>query len=88
LFNGGPNAAAVPTRELALGGARPAVVDFIVSAGFASSKSEARRLIEQGGLTVDGKKITDAKAAIELPLDGESVMLQKGKKSFLKVVIK
>ncbi|MCL2758056.1 MAG: tyrosine--tRNA ligase [Alphaproteobacteria bacterium] len=85
LFAGGTNAEAVPTAQLAVGGKQLAVVDFIVDAGLVSSKAEARRLIEQGGLIVAGEKITDVKATIT---PAETVMLQKGKKTFLKVIVK
>jgi tyrosyl-tRNA synthetase len=41
-----------------------AIVDVVVKAGFAKSKGEARRLVEQGGVTIDGAKITDIKAPV------------------------
>jgi tyrosyl-tRNA synthetase len=49
------------------------------------SKSEARRMIEQGGIQIDGEKITDKDYVIE---PRESIMVQRGKKVFLKVNIK
>lgn len=60
------------------------VVDFLVSAGLARSKSDARRLIEQGGVRVDGQSITDVDAVLEV--DGEAVV-QAGKRRFVKVVM-
>ncbi|MDR1207050.1 MAG: tyrosine--tRNA ligase [Rickettsiales bacterium] len=84
LFGGGANSGAVPTVELKMSGDMN-VVDFVVAAGLLPSKSEARRTIEQGGLVVAGEKITDQKATIA---PAESIMLQKGKKTFLRVVAK
>lgn len=84
LFNGGPNAGSIPTKELKMSGGMN-VVDFVVASGLLPSKSEARRAIEQGGLIVAGEKIADPKAVVE---PAESIMLQKGKKTFLKVVVK
>ncbi|MBI4032608.1 tyrosine--tRNA ligase [Candidatus Berkelbacteria bacterium] len=55
---------------------------FLVDLGLASSKSEAMRLIEQGGVTVDGAKITDPLAVIT-PHDG--MLIQVGKRRYVKV---
>ena len=43
-------------------GAGASVSDFLVSTGLASSKSEARRLIQQGGVSIDGAKVLDGNA--------------------------
>lgn len=58
------------------------IVDFLVATKLFPSKSEARRMIEQGGIQIDGNKITDWKCDIA-PAD--EVMVQKGKKTFLRV---
>ncbi len=60
------------------------VVDAMVAAGVAKSKGEARRLIEQGGVSVDDTKITDGNAAIP----AKEFVLHKGKKVHLKIVVK
>ena len=60
------------------------VVDAMVLAGVAKSKGEARRLIEQGGVSVDESKITDANA----PIPANEFVLHKGKKVHLKIVVK
>jgi tyrosyl-tRNA synthetase len=60
---------------------------FAAQVGLTSSSSETRRLIEQGGLLVDEKKITDPLYFVTIE-PGKTVMLQKGKKTFLKVIIK
>lgn len=84
LFGGGADAAAVPTKKMAMA-APVGIVDFLVQSDIVPSKSEARRAIEQGGIQLDGVKITD-KDFIVTP--AESIMIQKGKKTFLKVLIK
>lgn len=60
------------------------ILEVLVDAGFAPSKSEARRLVEQGGISVNGKKVTDVKTVI----DESEVTIQKGKKVFKKVSFK
>ena len=60
------------------------VVDAMVATGVAKSKGEARRLIEQGGVSVDDTKVTDANMAIP----SNEFVLHKGKKVHLKVVVK
>ena len=60
------------------------VVDAMVAAGIAKSKGEARRLIEQGGVSVDETKVTDP----NMPIPANEFVLHKGKKVHLKVVVK
>ena len=60
------------------------VVDAMVAAGVAKSKGEARRLIEQGGVSVDETKVTDA----NMPVPAAEFVLHKGKKVHLKIVVK
>ncbi|MBE7076406.1 MAG: hypothetical protein E7374_00755 [Clostridiales bacterium] len=52
-----------------------------------SSKSEARRLIEQGGISIDGEKICNISDSIDLNGKKEFVV-KKGKKTFVKVIVK
>lgn len=59
------------------------IVELVVTAGFAPSKNEARRLVEGGGVKIDGEKITDYKSVIDLK---KPHLLQVGKRNFLKVV--
>jgi tyrosyl-tRNA synthetase len=84
LFGGGADSSAVPTASLEMPGPMNAV-DFAVASGIVPSKSEARRMIAQGGLIIAGKKITDANAVV---LPAKELLVQKGKKTFLKVVVK
>ena len=61
------------------------ILDFLCEAGLFASKSEARRNVEQGGIQIDGKKITDPKSMIK---PAKEIKVQKGKKVFLRVVCK
>lgn len=62
---------------------------MLVTSGLVSSKSDARRAVTQGGVTVDGEKIGDIHAEFTAEdLSGEGIVLKKGKKNFRKVVMK
>jgi tyrosyl-tRNA synthetase len=50
-----------------------------------ASKSEARRAVEQGGVSVNGEKVTDAKASYAKSTFDEEFILKKGKKSFQRI---
>jgi len=65
--------------ELALDAARN-IVDVIVAAGFTKSKGDAKRLIEGGGVSIDGEKITDWKS------DARPGVLRAGKRNFARLV--
>ncbi|MBP3397974.1 MAG: tyrosine--tRNA ligase [Alphaproteobacteria bacterium] len=84
LFGGGANSANVPTVEIEMNSEMP-VLDFLVATGLFASKSEARRMVEQGGIQIDGNKIGDPKHVVSFD---KEVMVQKGKKTFLKVLKK
>ena len=88
LFGGSGNDANMPVAEIDsadLTDGTIGLLNLLVKAGLAPSVSEARRLVQQGGITVNDEKITDAKAQIKL--EGEMIV-RKGKKAFKKVVIK
>ena len=57
----------------------------MTSAGLTKTNAEARRLIEQGGVSIDGKRISDVNLEIEPEKD---FILKVGKRKFLKVVVK
>ncbi len=59
------------------------ILDLIVTVGFAPSKSEARRLVAQGGVTIDGEKISDIKEVIKLD---KTKILKVGKRRFIKLI--
>lgn len=58
------------------------LADLLVQTNLAPSKKEARRLIEQGGIKLDGEKVSNTSAEIELK---HEILLQVGKRKFLKV---
>ena len=59
------------------------IVELIVKVGLAPSKSEARRLVVQGGVSLDGEKIEDAKKLVKLD---KSTILKVGKRNFIKLI--
>ena len=83
LFGGGTDSANVPSFDLKMD-APMNIADFLVAIRLFDSKSEARRMIEQGGIQIDGEKITDKNYTVE---QKDSIMVQRGKKVFLKVNI-
>ncbi|OLR55878.1 tyrosine--tRNA ligase [Hornefia porci] len=91
-FGGGTATKNIPTKEYPaadFAGEGKGLLTLMKELGLASSNGEARRTVEQGGLSVDGEKITDARASItaEHFRDGE-ILIQKGKKKFIKVVLR
>lgn len=84
LFGGGANNANVPSVDLEMSESI-GIIDFLIAVKLFDSKSEARRMVEQGGIQIDGEKITDKEYMVE---PRESIMVQRGKKVFLKVNIK
>jgi len=62
------------------------IIDLLVEVKLAESKSEARRLIEQGGVKVDGNVVKDINQIIEITKSG--VLIQKGKRGFVRVTKK
>ena len=72
----------MPEREISA--ENTTVLQALVATGLCKSNGEARRLVEQGGVTLDGEKVTDANA----PLPTSPFTLFKGKKVRLKVVVK
>ena len=91
LFSSG-SAEHMPTAELEAEDFTDGAIDIVSllhRSGLAASRSEGRRAVEQGGVAVDGEKITDPKAVIaQEKFDGEGVVVKKGKKNFRKVTAK
>ena len=62
------------------------ILNLLVKAGLASSNGEARRNVEQGGVSIDGEKITDVKMKVESDRIGEEgIVLKRGKKKFMRI---
>ena len=90
LFSTG-SAANMPAEELTEADFRDGKIDILqllVAAGLTASRSEARRAVEQGGVTVNGEKVTDIHTAYEAADFDEEFVLKKGKKKFCKIVYK
>ena len=88
LFAGCGDDSNMPTTELDVPEEGVNVIDLMVACGLAASKGEARRLIQQGGVSVDGEKVTDIGLVIEKARFTEGVKIKKGKKIFHKAVVK
>ena len=91
LFGGGGDKANMPTTELTnddFGGGEIGVMTLLVKCGLAPSKGEARRLVQQGGVSVNDEKVTDIdqKYGCEMFM-GDGVILKKGKKVFHRAVM-
>lgn len=88
LFSSG-NAANMPTTTLTAEDFQDGAIDILtmlVKTELVPSKSEARRAVEQGGVSVDGEKVTDIKATFRADaMAGEGMVLKRGKKNFRKV---
>jgi len=84
LFSGG-TVTDMPTTKTAFDSDAMPVIDALVLCGLAKSKGEARRLIEQGGVEVDDKKITDTYHTIAREQLETGVVLKKGKKGYHKL---
>ena len=86
LFGGGGNTANMPSTEIPAAEI-PAeginILDLLVKTGLVPSKSEARRNVQQGGVSVDDVKITDPNALIQIETE---VIIKKGKKVFHKAI--
>ena len=86
LFVGGGDMSNVPSTTLeadALTDGAIGILDLMLKCGLVPSKKEARRLIEQGGVELDGQKVTDVNASVSAgQLSGDGVMIKKGKKVF------
>ena len=84
LFSGAGNDENMPSFELE--GYTPAtLVELLVATQLCTSKSEARRLVEQGGVSIDNEKKLNPSEIIEIK---DQIVIKKGKKVFLKVIAK
>ena len=90
LFSGEGDDANMPTTELSEAelGEGLGLLDLLVLTKLAASKGEGRRLIEQGGLSINGEKVTDVNLKIRKEDLAEPIKIKKGKKAFHKVILK
>jgi tyrosyl-tRNA synthetase len=88
LFAGGANSENMPKTVLTDDNYTDGSIDILtllVTAGMTTSKSEARRAVEQGGVTVNGEKVSDVKATFAKTDFDSEFILKKGKKSFKRI---
>ena len=76
-----------PTFEFEMVNDTIGVLDLLLEAKFVGSKGEARRLIDQNGLSVDGETITDATMQISKEQLSSGILFKKGKKNYLLIKV-
>jgi tyrosyl-tRNA synthetase len=90
LFSGEGDDENMPSTTLTDGDfvdAKITAYDLLVKCGLAQSKGEAKRLIQQGGVTINGEKVTDFACFYDKSLFNDGVKIKKGKKVFHKALI-
>lgn len=88
IFNGSGVSENMPFKEIKIDESID-ILNFLVLTEIASSKSEARRLIEQNGISINKEKVTDSLRIINIEdCINNELIIQKGKKLFLKIIIK
>ena len=91
LFGGGADSADMPSTSLSaddFADGKISVIDILVKAGLAKSKSEARRLIEQGGVSVNDEKVKNLDFSLSADeIAADPAIIKKGKKIFHKIVM-
>ena len=90
LFSGEGDDSNMPTTTLSkdmVGEDGIGIVDLLMACKLAPSRGEARRLIDQGGISVNGEKVPNANHKVSAELLNESIKIKKGKKVFHKVVV-
>ncbi|MGN0344675.1 MAG: tyrosine--tRNA ligase [Lachnospiraceae bacterium] len=90
LFSGAGDTANMPTVNVTAADFAERDMDImavLVKAGLCDSRSDARRAVQQGGVTVDGEKVTDIAASYKLDdFSGDGKVVKRGKKKFAKVI--
>ena len=90
LFSGqGGDDSNMPTTEIALADAENGmnIIDLMIKCGLSESRGEAKRLIQQGGVSVDGEKVTGMDYVVSLDALKNGAKIRKGKKVFHKAII-
>ena len=92
LFSGG-NTSQMPVTELSeldFGEDKNiGILTLLVKAGLAASNGDARRNVQQGGVSIDGEKVSDPKTVINKnDISKDGIVLKRGKKKFMKIVVK
>ncbi|SHK29069.1 tyrosyl-tRNA synthetase [Clostridium cavendishii DSM 21758] len=88
LFEGGSDMSNVPTVEITKNKLGSLIMDILAETAIVPSKSEARRLITQNGLTLNDEKVTDVKAVLtEADFKDGVAIIKRGKKNYTKLVL-
>lgn len=90
LFAGAGNSADMPSTTLQmdqLTDGAIAILDLMVACGLTASKSEARRLVEQGGVLLDDEKVASANQTVTAEMLQSGIVIRKGKKVYHKVTL-
>ena len=88
LFSGEGDDANMPTTEVALDGTEIGIIDLMMACDLAASRGEARRLIQQGGVSVNGEKVPNQDFTVSADDLKAGVKIRKGKKIFHKAILK
>ena len=91
LFAAGASTENIPAFELSEEDFTDGTIDILSilnKSGLAASRSEARRNVEQGGVSVDGNPVKDIKAVYSREQFGDGMIVKRGKKNFKKIVLK
>ncbi len=90
LFGGVADAENMPATVLKasdLQAGSLSILDALVACGLASSKGEARRLIQQGGISLDGEKVADPTTTLAAGALAKGIVIKKGKKVYHKITV-
>lgn len=88
LFAGGADMSNVPTTEITADMLNKSIADVLAETKIMASKAEAKRLIIQGGLSLNGNKVTDFKRElVEADFEDGSALVKRGKKNYNKLVL-
>ena len=90
LFAGGGQDENMPSTTLAtalLPAGKIALLDMLTACGLTASKGEGRRLVEQGGISLNGEKVSDVAFAVEASAFKDGLIVKKGKKVYHRVLL-
>ena len=91
LFSGAGASDNMPTTELTgadLNEGKIDILTLLVKSGLCTTKSDARRNVQQGGVTVDDVKVSDIAAAYDAETLKNGIVIRRGKKNYNKVLLK
>lgn len=88
LFGGGASSENMPSTKISRDDLGKSILDIMLIAKLIPSKGEGRRLVQQGGVSIDGNKVTDFNLAVtEDMFNSNELMIKKGKKVFHKIIL-